>query len=56
MDQLGDMWTSIAVLIGAIATLVARYKGTNTDKSVLDRLMVTFDMSQIFDSTRGLDD
>jgi hypothetical protein len=56
MGELESIWTAVAVVIGAVSTLIARYQATNEDKKWYQRLATTFDLTQIFDSTRGIDD
>lgn len=42
--------------IGFIATMFARFQQTNPDLSVFVRIARVFDLSQVVDSTRRLDD
>jgi len=56
MDEVQNILAAMAAVMAAVGTLVARFQGTNSDKSFFQRLMVTFDLTQIFDTTRKLDD
>ena len=56
MDELNDIWTAVAVIVAAVGTLVARWGETNPDNPWWKRLARVFDLTQIFDSTRKLDD
>ncbi len=56
MEELEKIGIAIAAIVAAVATLKARWDKTNPEKSTLGRLAVVFDLTQIFDSTRKLDD
>jgi hypothetical protein len=56
MGEVESIWTALAVVIGSVATLIARYQATDENKKWYQRLATTFDITQIFDSTRHIDD
>lgn len=56
MEEIQNIVLAVGAVVAAVGTLVTRYKATNTDKSWFERLMTTVDITQIFDSTRKLDD
>lgn len=56
MEDIEKIVSAIGVIVLAVGTLVARFKGTDPNKSVISRLATVFDLTQIFDSTRKLND
>lgn len=54
MDQ--DVMTLIVAVLSFIGAFVARWTQTNPDLPVTVRLARVLDLTQIFDSTRRLDD
>ena len=56
MDELQSIGVAGAAIVAAIGTLVARWSETNPDNPWYVRLARVFDLTQIFDSTRKLDD
>lgn len=56
MGELSEIWQGAAIIVAAVSTIVARFKATDPTKSFWERLAITFDLTQIFDSTRKIDD
>jgi hypothetical protein len=56
MGEVESIWTAVRVMVASISTLIARYQGTNEDRKWYQRLATTFDLTQIIDGTRNLDD
>lgn len=56
MEDVEKIISAVAAIALAVASLVARYQGTDKNKSVISRLATTFDITQIFDKTRKLND
>lgn len=56
MDEAEKIVTAVMVIVGAVGTLIARFKGTNPEHSMVRRLATVFDVTQVFDSTRKLSD
>ena len=56
MNEVNDIGTAVAVIVAAVGTLVARWSETNPDNPWWKRLARVFDLTQIFDTTRNLDD
>ena len=56
MEELESIGLAVAAIVASVGTLVARWNETNPERSFFQRLMKVFDMTQIFDSTRKLDD
>lgn len=56
MSELVEAYGGVLVVIGAIGALLARWNETNKDNPWYVRIMKVLDVTQIFDSTRKLDD
>ena len=56
MDEVQSIGVSIAAIVAAVGTLIARWSETNPDNKWFVRLAKVFDLSQVFDSTRKLND
>ncbi len=56
MEDVEKMVGGVMAIVLAVGSLIARYRATDPKKSVFDRLAVTFDLTQIFDSTRKIND
>ena len=56
MSELFDAYGGVLVVIGAIGALIARWNETNKDNPWHVRLFKVLDLTQIFDSTRKLDE
>jgi hypothetical protein len=56
MEELKELWVHGAAFAAAVSTIVARYRATDSSKSFWDRVAITFDFTQIFDSTRKIND
>lgn len=54
--DLKDLIGHIGAIVLIVGSLVARYRGTDPKKPVLDRIATMIDVTQIFDSTRKLKD
>lgn len=46
----------VALVLGCLATCFARWRQTNPELTTIDRAARVADLTQIFDSTRRLDD
>lgn len=56
MEELTSIGAAVAAIVAAIGTLVARWSETNPENQWYVRIAKVFDLTQIFDSTRKLDD
>lgn len=56
MEEVQKIVAAIGAVVLAIGTLVARFKGTNPGDGIVKRLATVFDLTQVFDSTRKLND
>lgn len=56
MEDVEKIVSGVAAICLAVASLVARYQGTDKTKGFLSRLAIVFDVTQIFDGTRKLKD
>ena len=56
MDSIQEIIAAVTALVLSISIVVARYKETSQELGWFPRLLKTFDLSQIFDSTRKLGD
>jgi hypothetical protein len=56
MDELSSIGVAVGGIVAAIGTLVARWSETNAENPWYVRLARVFDLTQVFDSTRKLDD
>jgi hypothetical protein len=56
MEQVESIVIAVGAIVAAIGTLVARWQATNPENSTIKRLATVFDLTQIFDSTRKIDD
>ena len=56
MEDLSKIVAGVTMIFTAVGTIVARYRGTNPEKSFFDRFLIAIDFTQPFDSTRKLND
>lgn len=56
MEDVEKIVGGVLAIVAAVSTIVARFNGTDKSKGFFGRLFVTFDLSQVFDSTRKLSD
>ena len=55
-SQVEQIGTLVAGVLGMFGFFWARWIRTNPERSIIQRLATVFDVSQIVDSTRKLDD
>jgi hypothetical protein len=56
MEELDSIVVAVTAIVAAVGTLVARWNETDPNKGFFARLAKVLDLSQVFDSTRKLDD